>query len=72
LIRRTGYRIAAAAARDLRMIEEFVVETDRASQRDRASREPTPAHSPRRYAGHTPERADLDHGLAMASCYLRA
>jgi hypothetical protein len=33
LIRRTGYRIALAAARDLRMLAEFVVETDRANRR---------------------------------------
>jgi hypothetical protein len=33
LIRRTGYRIAIAAARDLRMLAEFVVETDRANRR---------------------------------------
>ncbi len=32
LVRRTGYRLVAAA-RDLRMIEEFVVETDRARRR---------------------------------------
>lgn len=30
LIRRTGYRIALAARRDLKMLEEFVVETYRA------------------------------------------
>jgi hypothetical protein len=30
LVRRTGYRIAAAARRDLRMLEEYVVETYRA------------------------------------------
>lgn len=35
LIRRTGYRIVAAAARDLRMLRELVVETDRASRRAR-------------------------------------
>jgi len=33
LIRRTGYRIVGAAARELRMLEEYVVETDRASRR---------------------------------------
>jgi hypothetical protein len=33
LVRRTGYRIAAAASRDLRMLREFVVET----QRERAA-----------------------------------
>jgi hypothetical protein len=38
LIRRTGYRIALAAARDLRMLKEFVVETDRVVRRDRAAR----------------------------------
>jgi hypothetical protein len=34
LVRRTGYRIAAAARRDLRNLEEFVVETFRARYRD--------------------------------------
>ncbi|MCW5806202.1 MAG: hypothetical protein KIT31_27805 [Deltaproteobacteria bacterium] len=29
LVRRTGYRIAAAATRDLRLLKEFVVETQR-------------------------------------------
>jgi hypothetical protein len=38
LVRRTGYRIALAAARDLRMLKEFVVETDRMNRRDRAMR----------------------------------
>ena len=37
LVRRTGYRIALAAARDLRMLKEFVVETDRANRRERAT-----------------------------------
>lgn len=32
LVRRTGYRIVAAAARDLRMLEEYVVETHRVQQ----------------------------------------
>jgi hypothetical protein len=35
LMRRTGYRIAAAAARDLRMLREFVHET----QRERSARQ---------------------------------
>src|SRR6185436_7253280 len=35
LVRRTGYRIVAAATRDLRRLEELVVETDRASRRAR-------------------------------------
>jgi hypothetical protein len=38
LVRRTGYRIALAAARDLRMLNELVVETDRTNRRDRALR----------------------------------
>jgi hypothetical protein len=29
LVRTTGIRLAAAAARDLRMLEEFIVETQR-------------------------------------------
>lgn len=33
LVRRTGYRIMLAARRDLRMLEEFVVETFRARRR---------------------------------------
>ena len=40
LIRRTGYRIALAAARDLRMLRELVVETDRMHRRDAALRRP--------------------------------
>src|SRR5215470_16814974 len=32
LVRRTGYRIALAARRDLRLLEEYVIETFRASQ----------------------------------------
>ncbi|MGE0549447.1 MAG: hypothetical protein AB7O24_05605 [Kofleriaceae bacterium] len=34
LVRRTGYRIAAAATRDLRMLKEYVVETHRERRRD--------------------------------------
>ena len=34
LIRRTGYRIVIAAARDLRLLKEFVFETDRAARRE--------------------------------------
>lgn len=37
LLRRTGYRIVAAATRDLRRLEELVVETDRANRRHQAS-----------------------------------
>lgn len=33
LVRRTGYRIVGAATRDLRRLEEVVVETDRANRR---------------------------------------
>ncbi|HEU0033258.1 MAG TPA: hypothetical protein VFQ53_21645 [Kofleriaceae bacterium] len=33
LIRRTGYRIAAAASRDLRLLKDYVVETHRARTR---------------------------------------
>lgn len=32
LVRRTGYRIVVAAARDLRMLQEYVVETHRVQQ----------------------------------------
>jgi len=42
LVRRTGYRIVAAAARDLRMLREFVVETDRATRRTVELRAPAP------------------------------
>lgn len=34
LIRRTGYRIALAAARDLRLLQEYVVETARIRERE--------------------------------------
>ena len=36
LLRRTGYRIVLAARRDMRMLEEFVVETFRAQRRSEA------------------------------------
>jgi|SRR6185503_11544192 len=55
LIRRTGYRIAAAAARDLRRLEEFVIETARA----------------RRAAMRACNVGTDDIDLALASCYLR-
>lgn len=35
LLRRTGYRIVAAASRDLRLLKELVVETDRIHRRER-------------------------------------
>ena len=35
LIRRTGYRLVLAAQRDLRLLEEFVVETHRAQRAER-------------------------------------
>jgi hypothetical protein len=76
LIRRTGYRIAAAAARDLRMLEEYVVETDRAHRRDRvAVPEPRSGQADDRpaKAKPAPERARaVDIDLCLASCYLRA
>lgn len=58
LVRRTGYRITAAAARDLRTLEELVIETDRANRRAR-----TRARS----------EAALEAGAALgrAACYLR-
>lgn len=34
LLRRTGYRLVLAAARDLRLLREYVVETDRRRRRD--------------------------------------
>lgn len=34
LVRRTGYHLAIAAARDLRLLRDYVFETDRARQRD--------------------------------------
>jgi hypothetical protein len=34
LLRRTGYRIVAAATRDLRLLKELVFETDRARRRE--------------------------------------
>ena len=34
LIRRTGYRLITAATRDLRMLKEYVFETDRARRRE--------------------------------------
>jgi hypothetical protein len=37
LLRRTGYRIVLAATRDLRMLKEFVFETDRRRRRDYAA-----------------------------------
>lgn len=57
LVRRTGYRIVAAAARDLRWLNELVVETDRASRRARALR----------------REAERDRmvDLGLASCYRR-
>ena len=60
LVRRTGYRIVAAAARDLRLLNELVIETDRANRaRRREAR----------------RDRDVDLGarfdLAHASCYLR-
>jgi hypothetical protein len=55
LVRRTGYRIVAAATRDLRMLEELVIETDRVN---------------RRHRGPEPDRFDR-FDLALASCYTR-
>jgi hypothetical protein len=39
LVRRTGYRIVAAASRDLRLLKELVIETDRVNRRDQAARQ---------------------------------
>jgi hypothetical protein len=72
LVRRTGYRIALAAARDLRMLKEFVIETDRVVQRDRAARRAgaelgaRPATDPPtwRAAGWSPRGRAASCGLA--------
>jgi hypothetical protein len=56
LVRRTGYRILAAASRDLRLLRELVVETDRAHRRDQALR--------------CEARADR-FSFGLAACYLR-
>jgi len=66
LIRRTGYRIVAAAARDLRMLKEFVIETDRANRRQLGAGHPT-LPPPAIRAPIAPAAADL----GFASCYLR-
>jgi len=60
LMRRTGYRIVAAATRDLRMLKEYVIETDRAIRRTVERRLPAPP---------APRPPDVDFGFA--SCYLR-
>jgi hypothetical protein len=49
LVRRTGYRLVAAATRDLRRLKELVIETDRANRA--------------RLAAHRPAR-ELDLALA--------
>jgi hypothetical protein len=56
LLRRTGYRIVAAAARDLRQLRELVIETDRLNRRILALR----------------REAELDRfDFALAACYQR-
>ena len=58
LLRRTGYRIVLAARRDLRMLEEFVVETFRARRRTETAM--------------NNERGTVDLSeMMMASCYWR-
>jgi hypothetical protein len=56
LVRRTGYRIVAAAARDLRTLSELVFEADRARRR--------------REAAAARDACDV-FDLALASCYSR-
>jgi hypothetical protein len=77
LVRRTGYRIVAAASRDLRLLKELVIETDRANRRDQAERERAGFESgfasgpgPRLTASPAlgPVMAPA---LGIASCYLR-
>jgi len=63
LIRRTGYRIVAAAARDLRMLHELVVETDRANRRVRALRRAAEVDFDR--------RPDRRPDLSLATCSQR-
>jgi hypothetical protein len=60
LVRRTGYRIVAAAARDLRLLNELVIETDRANRARR-----------REARRHRDVELDARFDLAHASCYLR-
>lgn len=61
LVRRTGYRIVGAARRDLRMLEELVVETDRAQRRASAGAWEAAWDA-------APARVEL----ALAACYRRA
>ena len=79
LVRRTGYRITAAANRDLRMLKEFVIETDRVSRRQLAASDVRPPRDPVREAdrvthgvGDEARRAPRAAELGLASCYLRA
>jgi hypothetical protein len=73
LVRRTGYRIVAAASRDLRLLEELVIETDRVNRRHLARRRELS------FATTAPRPRDTDAGyghgsagaLDVASCYLR-
>lgn len=67
LVRRTGYRIVAAARRDLRMLEEIVIETDRANRQRRALRR----EAARELGPGGPPEPPLGFELGLASCYLR-
>jgi hypothetical protein len=64
LVRRTGYRIVAAAGRDLRRIRELVMDTDRVNRR--LHREALRVAGP---GGPTEIDGRFDFG--SASCYLR-
>jgi len=68
LIRRTGYRIALAAARDLRMLRELVVETDRMHRRDRPERTAMRRRHTTRKLGELSELGELG-GLGLAAGY---
>jgi hypothetical protein len=68
LIRRTGYRIVAAASRDLRRLEELVIETDRAHRRELALRREAEADA----AAEAAAAAADDFWLSRAACYRRA
>jgi hypothetical protein len=72
LVRRTGYRITAAAARDLRLIEELVIETDRARRRRQFENEINADFARVSAALAGPRDSATSFDLGRASCYLRA
>jgi D-alanyl-D-alanine carboxypeptidase len=73
LVRRTGYRIAAAAQRDLRRLAEVVMETHRAEARAARARSaaPLPADAFDLSDLSGGASADRAGALALASCYAR-